>query len=226
MPSEAFPTPLVLLLLAVLPAGCVHRGRLHPVVEIQTEGGRELGVSTTDGILFLGATRREGRADAQLFFGDIPYQESGTILPAGGGLCRLDLEIRHPGVPISLAWPRPGEELLVLEIRDGRPRRHATRLASGGPALGEVYEFPSGLDPEAPPLGAGIFREGRRGELELVGLVKGSAILSAPGGDAPGIWLVPAGLGDLKEVLIARRPVQPDRELIHRPDLDRPVRRP
>ena len=89
------------------------------MVRIQTAGGTELGVSTTDGILFLGTTARRGRAHVLLFYGDIPYEETGRIRPAGGGLYRLELEVRHQGVPIAVRWPEPEEELLVMGLRGG-----------------------------------------------------------------------------------------------------------
>ncbi len=206
-------------LAGVLFGGCAIRGRIHPVVEIQTSQGKELGVSTTDGVLFLGTTARKGRAHVLLYYGDIPYVETAEIQPAGGGLYKLDLEVRHQGVPIAVRWPQPGEDLLLMGMKDGKVWTAWTRLAKAKGIYGEVYEIPEGLKLDPTQAGAGVFRKGRGGNLSLLGLVKGTAVLLPSGRK----WLCVAGLRDLKACMEARRDVLPPRKVIHRPDLTRPV---
>ena len=199
--------------------GCAIRGRIHPIVEVLTQGGRELGVSTTDGVLFLGTTAGKGWARVVLFYGDIPYEETAEIRPAGGGIYKLEMDVRHQGVPIAVRWPRPGEDLLLMGMRNGKTWTAWTRLARAEGVYGEVYELPSGLDLDATQAGAGIFRKGRGGNLSLLGLVKGTAVL-LPSGKK---WLCVAGLRDLKACMLARRDVLPPKKVIHRPDLTRPI---
>ncbi len=182
-------------------------------------GGRELGVSTTEGIIFLGSTGREGRAKVLLFYGDIPYVETGKIVPAGGGLYRIELDVTHQGVPISLQWPRAGEEFLMMGIKDGTVWKEYTRLANEKGIYGAVFEFPEGLDLDPSQAGAGIFRIEKNGLLSLVGLVKGIAELEPKGSK----WICAAGLQDLKECMIAKRKILPEKKVIHRPDMARPI---
>lgn len=208
-----------LALASALLGGCAIRGRVHPLVEVQTKGGRELGVSTTDGVLFLGTTAQEGRAQVILFYGDIPYEETAMIEPAGGGVYRLKLDVRHQGVPIAVRWPRPGEDLLLMGMRNGKIWRAWTRLAQDKGVYGEVYELPPGFHLDPSQAGAGIFRRGRGGNLSLLGLVKGTAVLMPSGKK----WLCVAGLRDLKECMVARRDVLAPKKVIHRPDLTRPI---
>ncbi len=189
------------------------------MVEVLTRGGRELGVSTTDGVLFLGTTARKGRARVVLFYGDIPYEETAAIRPAGGGVYRLELDVRHQGVPIASRWPSPGEELLLMGMRNGKVWTAWTRLAKGKGIYGEVYEIPPGVKLDPTQAGAGIFRKGKGGNLSLLGLVKGTALLLPSGKQ----WLCVAGLGDLKACMETRRDVLPPKKVIHRPDLTRPV---
>jgi len=211
--------PAVLALAILFLGGCAIRGKIHPMVEVRTRGGTELGVSTTDGVLFLGTTAREGRAQVLLFYGDIPYEETARIRPAGGGLFRLEMDVRHQGVPIAVTWPKPGEELLLMGMRNGKVWTAYTHLVREKGVFGEVYALPSGLRLDPTQAGAGIFRKGKAGGLSLLGLVKGTAVLRPSGRK----WLCVAGLRDLKECMLTRRDVLPSRKIIHRPDLNRPI---
>ncbi|HUR26832.1 MAG TPA: hypothetical protein VM509_01490, partial [Planctomycetota bacterium] len=89
-------------LLCVLCTSCAGtRFLANPVVEIRGDQGVELGVATSDGVVFLGRTARSGEVLITAWFGDGPSPENAVVEPLGGGLFTTETEIRLPSVPIS-----------------------------------------------------------------------------------------------------------------------------
>ena len=104
---------LIALLLATSLTACtVTRNVQDPTVTLQTSGGAELGVSTDQGVVFLGHTARSGEVDMIVWYGDGPSIEASVIEPIGGGLYLAQGEIVLPSVDI--AFPELGAESVVV----------------------------------------------------------------------------------------------------------------
>ena len=110
------PSALALLLVVSLLCSACQGVRTlsDPTLVIETSGGRELGVSTDYGIVFLGRTARSGPAEITAWFGDGPNIEKTVIEPVGNGLYTAETEIRLPQVEMSFDDPAPGRELVVV----------------------------------------------------------------------------------------------------------------
>ena len=101
--------PLVSFFLALpLVTSCVGTRTIQePTLALKTSGGRELGVSTDYGIVFLGRTAQSGRVEIESRFGDGPNLEPAVIEPVGAGLYTAETEIRLPQVPLAFVEPAP-----------------------------------------------------------------------------------------------------------------------
>lgn len=171
------------LLAALAAAGC--RGpnlAFDPTVILDTRGGRELGVSTNYGIVFLGSTARAGDVDVAVWFGDGPSIEQSVIEPVGGGLYTVDTEIRVPSIPLGFEDPANGQSVFV-QGRDVNGRwRLETRVRRHPDVDGILLEVPLALAGSTDQTGAGVFFYDDKGRARVLGLVSGRLILETAEG--------------------------------------------
>jgi hypothetical protein len=191
-----------------------------PVVLVETPGGHELGVSTENGVLFLGRTSRGGPCKVTVFFGRTAVIENGTVTPIPGGFCRTNLAIHAPFVPFLTEYPRADEPLFLLGVRNGRVYRQDVRWAADPDVAGNVLEYPGGFSSDQ--VGAPILVE-RDERLFLVGLAKATAVLhGAAGGERR--FLSFAGLDQIREAMLEIRPAVLEQEVFYRDDEVRVLR--
>ncbi len=216
------PLRTLLLALACLPTttACVGTRNLQdPVVEIQTRGGMEMGVSTTYGVVFLGATARSGPIEITSWFGDGPSIEASVIEPVGGGVYTAETEIRIPSVPMSFREPLPGEQ--VLMIGRGPQGRWDTwvTVESDPRAFGILVQAPPDLPDLKSATGTGVYYcpGDDRTKLELVGLVAGRIRLQTESGDREYVTVV--GPRDLWRLVATRRGQLEKKKWVYREDI-------
>ncbi len=216
------PFPVLAALACCLIASCsASRTLADPTLLIETTGGRELGVSTEHGVVFLGRTARSGPVNLTVWFGDGPSVEASVIEPLGGGLYTAETEIRFPVVPMTFRTPQPGETVAIV----GRRRRakwEAPSVVVADPRVeGILIELVGELTERPSQIGAGVFVDepaedgGRR---LLVGLVSGSMRLF----DADGTvhdYLTVMGPEELWRLVTFRRDVQHKRRWVYREDI-------
>ncbi|MBI1380914.1 MAG: hypothetical protein GC161_07495 [Planctomycetaceae bacterium] len=193
-----------LAVLLVWTSACaVTRKDADPTVLVETRAGRELGVSTDWGIVFLGQSARFGRADVVVWYGDGPSIEPSVVEPVGGGLHVLEIEIRPPTVGIVFEEPEAGTWVDVVG-RNGAGRwRARARVASHPGVEGLLLEVPPELDSPSDQVGAGVFVPGIRGRESLLGLVSGRVVLESAAGRAE--YLTVVGPRDLWRLVAYRR---------------------
>ena len=192
----------------------------RPVVGIQTTKGRELGVTTEDGLLFLGRTASEGPAKALYFLGSAALIEAGDIHKLGGSIFELRLDVQLPTVPISFEPLQVGENLLMIGLDGEDEWQFSVSPVKNDVIFGSVLTYPSGFERKPEYVGAGVFRSTSRGYV-LVGLLKGAALF-----DSGERYLLLAGLTELKRALMTPRKAVIERRVIYRPDgLRREARR-
>jgi hypothetical protein len=183
----------------------------HPVVWIETTGGVEHGVGTSDGVLFLGRTAQEGPCRVHYLLGPTPMVDDGAIEPAGGVFHRAVIDLEVPTAHVLPRAPEPGDDLQAMWLEGSTVRRAAVRPARGEGLEGDLLEWP-GI---ALPAGAGVFT--RRGERwALVGVVSGHATLELAGGSRRLIVL--AGFERLRDMLATPRKHVRAPEIEYRPD--------
>ena len=173
------------LLLLPLLTGCRGtRNLVDPVVEIQTSGGRELGVTTDYGIVFLGRTAQTGEISITAWFGDGPSIEPSTIEPIEGGLFTAETEIILPAVPILFIDPGPGADVAVIGRTEEGAWRSIVKLVEDPRVFGVLIELPEEMRGRDDQIGAGVFRYlgGDPESLQLLGLVSGRLRLSSDDG--------------------------------------------
>lgn len=207
---------LLLLIPIVLLASCRGtRQAIDPVLRVRTEGGVELGVSTTYGVVFLGATATSGRVDLEGWYGDGPSLEPSVIEPLGGGLFTAEPEIRLPEVPMRFQMPAPGERLLI-QGRDGYETWSEWVTVRGDERVeGLLLDIPYRLEGRADQVGAGVFWVNPQNEHEkrLVGLVAGRLQL---GGKE---YLAAVGPNDLWRLVVYRRDHLRRKPRVYREDI-------
>jgi hypothetical protein len=189
-----------------------------PVVVIRTPGGTELGVTTDEGVFFLGRTAQEGPAKVLYWLGDSPLVESGEVRRRGGSIYEVLLDVDLPAVPISFEPLRPGESLVLIGVDDDWAWQYGVVVPEDPMASGTIVRWPSGLRIEPSQVGAGVFRDTGEG-LTLVGLVKATAEI-----EGGGRFLLLAGLPELRVALLEPRSAVPVREVLYRADGTRIIR--
>lgn len=211
---------LLLPLLSLLLASCVGTRKLSdPTLQIRTEHGSELGVSTDYGIVFLGRSASAGRAEITAWFGDGPSVEPVVIEPVGGGLYTAETEIRLPSVALSFDDPRPGEELIVAGRDADGPWETRVHVRDEPRAFGILTDLPAQLAGRADQTGAGVFipdpdDDSRR---LLVGLVSG--VVSFRTHDGARQYLAIVGPQDLWRLVTHRRELVKKRRWVYRDDI-------
>lgn len=189
--------PIARLIAALAPAllaSCVvTRNVQDPTVTLQTAGGRELGVSTERGVVFLGHTARSGEVDMIVWYGDGPSIEGSVIEPLGDGLYLAQGEIVMPSVDIGFPELEP-DHVVVARGRRGAEVWEIPLYYVDDPRLGGLaFRAAEALPTDDDQVGAGVFWEhpdtGRRFFIGLVtGTVEvaGDRYVTAIGGQ--GLW--------------------------------------
>lgn len=169
--------------LALGTAACSSVGLSYdPTVILDTRGGRELGVSTNYGIVFLGRTARAGDVDVAVWFGDGPAIEQSVIEPVGGGLYTVDTEIRLPSIPLGFSEPEAGA-VVWIQGRDVTGRWTAQTRVRRHPSVdGILLEVPPQLAGSSDQTGAAVFYYDDSEEERVLGLVSGRLILETSEG--------------------------------------------
>ena len=215
-PSSLAPGLAALALLA----GCTGTRTLkHPVLEIRTAGGSELGVTTEYGVVFLGRTARSGPVHVIAWFGDGPGLEASVIEPIGGGLYTAETDIRLPAVPMSFTLPRPGQTLIVAG-RSGQDAWEETVEVRSDPRVrGMLLSVPRRLRDAEDQVGAPVFLPAKEGkERKLVGLVSGRLRLVAADGSTRE-YLTAVGPEELWRLATHAREFPNKRRWVYREDI-------
>ncbi len=210
-----------LALLACLGLGLVgckaSRKLYNSTLIIDTDGGRELGVSTEHGVVFLGRTARSGPVLISAVYGDGPGIESSVIEPLGGGLYTAETEIRLPVAPMSFRTPRPGKDV-VVKGRRGRDEWSVRTSVISDPDVDGMLLRPRGeLTSDESQVGAGVYIKEDGREL-LVGLVSGTLELERQGGGTKR-YVTVVGPADLWRLVTYRREYQRKRRWVYREDI-------
>jgi hypothetical protein len=212
---------LLVLLLALLCTSCTGtRFLADPVLEVRTDHGRELGIATSDGIVFLGRTARSGEVEITAWFGDGANTEVAVVEPLGGGLFTAETEIRLPSVPIAFDTPRAGDSVLV-QGRSGNARwEEAVRVAADPRNEGFLLPWMDRFEGHPELVGAGVFvvdpNDSRL--TRLVGLVSGRLDLTGADGTTAS-YLAIVGPGELWRLVTARRDNSKKRKWVYREDI-------
>lgn len=212
--------PLAGLLLALGSASCVSADP-DPTVLVRTSRGIELGASTIHGVVFLGTTATSGEADVMAWFGDGPSLEPSLVETIGGGLYTVDVDIDLPAVPLTFDLPPDGTPLEIRGRDSAGPWVRASRSVVDPLADGLLLDVPDESLP-ASSLGAGVYVRDRRGELRLLGLLSGRALLVDPtrATSDPREYLVALGPADLWRIVsFSRNRHRPD-PWVYREDLE------
>ncbi len=215
--------PLGLLLASVLlplTAGCAGtRNLVDPVVQIETSGGHELGVTTDYGIVFLGRTARAGDIEVTAWFGDGPSIEPSTIEPVGGMIYTAETEILLPAVPLLFVEPEPDSYVAVIGRNEEGAWREIMQLRSDPRVLGLLLDVPPQLDGFDDQVGAGVFRyiNDDPERLQLLGLISGKLTLETKDGTREYVTIV--GPRELWRLVSLRRHYQRRRPKVYREDV-------
>lgn len=214
--------PIALACLLTIPALSSCRGTrnlLDPVVQIETSGGRELGVTTDYGIVFLGRTAQAGEIEVTAWFGDGPSIEDSTIEPISGDIYTAETEIRLPAVPLLFTAPAPGEYVAILGRNEFGSWRVVTQLQSDPRVLGLLLEMPEQLRGHDDQTGAGVFRyiDEDPERLQLLGLVSGRLTLQTADGERE--YATVTGPEDLWRLVTHRRHFPRKRPVVYREDI-------
>ncbi|MCB9915351.1 MAG: hypothetical protein H6828_09400 [Planctomycetes bacterium] len=208
-----------LLGLALLTSCYGTRNLVDPVVQIDTVGGRELGVTTDYGVVFLGRTARAGEVEVTAWFGDGPSVEPSVIEPVGGTIYTAETEIALPAVPLLFDEPAPGEYVVVIGRDESGQWREVLELRSDPRVLGLLLDVPARLAGREDQIGAGVFRYIREDpeRLQLLGLVSGRLTLETADGARD--YLTVVGPRDLWRLVTHRRHYPKRKPRVYREDV-------
>ena len=190
-----------------------------PTLEIRTTGGRELGVSTDYGVVFLGRTARSGPAEITAWFGDGPNIEKTVIEPVGNGIFTAETEIRLPEVIMTFGDPAPGSTLVVYGRSKAGPWHREVTVVSDPRVFGLITTIPEELRAAADQVGAGVYiwPEGDERQKQLVGLVSGKIVLGTSTGEREFLTIV--GPTDLWRLVSHRHEHASRRRWVYREDI-------
>jgi hypothetical protein len=192
---------------------------MDPILEIHTPGGRELGVSTDYGVLFLGRTARSGEVNVIAWFGDGPSLEISVIEPLGEGLYTAETQIRLPVVPITFRTPQPGDVVLIRGRRGSDLWEARAKVQTDERVEGILMSVPRELEDAADQVGAGVFVDDpETGRRQLVALVSGTLELTgADGGSVR--YLTAMGPEQLWRLVTRRQDLLQRRRWTYREDV-------
>jgi hypothetical protein len=211
------PLPIVALLALATAACRTPPIVVDPTVVLETRGGRELGVSTDYGVVFLGHTAQAGEVDVAVWFGDGPSLEPSVIEPVGGGIFTAGTEIRLPSVALSFEDPEAGTEVWI-QGRDVQGRwRIKGRVARRPEVDGLLLAVPAELALPNDQTGAAVLVFDDADRLRLLGLVSGRIRLETAEGT--GQFLTVVGPDSLWRLVSFRRDPHLDPPLPYRDDV-------
>ncbi len=213
--------PLGLLFLGgLLLSGCAGSRKVQePTLEVLTSGGRELGVSTDFGVVFLGRTARSGEVELVSWYGDGPGTELSVIEPLGGGLYTAETEIRLPSTAMTFQAPRPGRAVSIVGRRGSHVWTAEARVREDPRVQGLLLSVPNELRGRPERLGAGVYVDDEAtGQRRLLGLVSGQVSLRAPDG-AQRSYLTVVGPDQLWRLVAQRRNIQVKPRWVYRDDI-------
>lgn len=215
----AAPTRAVVGLVLLALASCAGTRKVaNPTLALRTSGGRELGVATEYGVVFLGRTAQSGRVEIEAWYGDGPNIEPAVIEPIGSGLFTAETEIRLPQVQLSFAQPKPGDELVVIGQNEGGPWETTVRVTSDPRALGILTSIPGELIDRPDQIGAGVYViDPDDGERRLIGLYAGRIHLSTKEGERD--FMAVVGPTDLWRLVAHRRDALQRKRWVYREDI-------
>jgi len=207
--------------LAFALAGCVGtRSAVDPTVVLETAGGRELGVATDYGIVFLGRTARAGHVDIHAFYGDGLSIEHSVIEPVGASLYTAETEILLPSVRMSFIAPRPGSKLLVAGRTPGGAWEEWVSVRRDPRVYGILIDVPGPVRGRSDQVGAGVYWIPKRAganERRLIGLVSGRILLEGESGTRE--YLTVLGPDELWRLVSHRRDHDMRRPWVYREDI-------
>ena len=206
--------------LPLLLASCAGTRTLaDPTLLIQTDGGRELGVSTEYGVVFLGRTASSGDVNMTAWFGDGPSQEKSSIEPLGGDLYTAETEIRLPSVPLSFDDPIPGDTLTIVGREGNTVWSEEVLVLSDPRVFGVLLEVPEKMRGRNDQIGAGVYSipEGDLSKMRLVAIASGVITISTADGDVE--YLAAYGPQQLWRLVIHRRDHNRRKPWIYRDDI-------
>lgn len=219
VPHKRLGTLFAAMLLPLLGSCYGTRNLIDPVVQIDTPGGSELGVTTDYGIVFLGRTARAGDIEVTAWFGDGPSIEPSTIEPVGGDIYTAETEILLPAVPLLFIEPEPGNYVAVIGRNHEGAWREIMQLRSDPRVLGLLLDVPEQLDGQNSQIGAGVFRYINEDpeRLQLLGLVSGKVTLETDEGLKEYVTIV--GPQELWRLVTHRRHYPRRRPMVYREDV-------
>jgi hypothetical protein len=184
--ASKFLQPTAACLLALLAAACVgSRTAIEPTLQLRSEHGMELGVSTDYGIVFLGNATDAGALEITAWFGDGPSIETTAVEPIGHGLYTAETEIVLPSVAIAFSVPEVGSLVEVRGRRGWDVWSQMLPIAEHPQVDGLLLAFPGDLPEDGPKIdqvGAGVYVQGANKTLRLLGLVSGILVLETDQG--------------------------------------------
>lgn len=187
MASKLLP-PTAACLLPLLASACVgSRKAIEPTLQLRSEHGMELGVSTDYGIVFLGNATDAGPLEITAWFGDGPSIETTAVEPIGHGLYTAETEIVLPSVAIAFSVPETGSLVEVRGRRGWDVWSQMLPIAEHPQVDGLLLAFPGDLPEEGPRIdqvGAGVYVQGANKTLRLLGLVSGVLVLETDQGQS------------------------------------------
>lgn len=210
------------LTLATLSSSCViteSRNVQQPTLQIQSDHGMELGVSTEYGVLFLGRTVRSGEIEVTAWYGDGPSIEPSVVEPLGGGLYTAQTEIELPTTRLTFQPPEPGAWVTVIGRRDGEVWETEAKVLSDPRVDGILLRTPPLLRSEEEQIGAGVFVLDPKGDRVLVGLVSGRLQLPHPDTGQPVSYLTVMGPNDTWRLVVHSRSIQRKKRFVYRDDV-------
>lgn len=186
---------------------------------LQTQGGRELGVSTDYGVVFLGQTARSGYVEVQSWFGDGPSIEPSVIEPVGGGIFTAETEIRLPHVPMTFQEPEEGAQVRVLGRNTEGGWTAVSVVRSDPRVYGILIDVPFQLRGSPDQVGAGVYWVDPTDTYNqrLIGLVSGHITLTSSEGERQ--FLTVVGPQDLWRLVTHRRDLEKRRPWVYRDDI-------
>ncbi len=212
---------LVVLVFLCLCTSCAGtRFLADPLLEVRSDAGRELGVATKDGVVFLGRTVRSGEVEITAWFGDGASTEVAVVEPLGGGLFTAETEIRLPNVPISFDTPKAGTQVSVYGRAGATRWEEIVSVISDPRVEGFLLPWIGRFDGHPELVGAGVFvvDEYNPGRKRLVGLVSGRLELTAADGTTV-VYLAVVGPSELWRLVTARRDNSKKRKWVYREDI-------
>jgi hypothetical protein len=194
---------------------------VDPTIDVQGPLGRELGVGTEYGVVFLGRSAQSGEVDVTAWYGDGPSIEAALVEALGGGLYLASTEIRVPSVVLDFGKLEPGAEVLIRGRRGADVWTCEGKVRAHPDVDGLLLSAGEGFVDSDDQIGAGVYLRGPKGQedegLRLVGLLSGA--LEIDDGGARKRYLTAVGAQDLWRLTAWHRDLSHKRRWVYREDI-------